>query len=667
MTDTRMGGSDTSQDPTRTRLGRTPTTDQRTQKFFENHPKLREAVLGTAGGAGIPESQNVVKDLGKGLWSTITEPPKSKDEYVFAGALPAYRIAKGLVQQAYGYGQEAFDSVDWSSTLDKAKNGPKDKYDAIVTFKPGSGGSPQAVHAIAGLSTMIASVLSGGKKVPEVGDAATHAVKDVGKAVTEGPTVTAQYSAGTGPDLAKQVTRDAIKDRSDAVNAADEARKSWVEKSYKAKKSIAEAATVEGKKEAIRSAQDTYIKRLMDNVKEAHDATRKTLDERWGQLRKDVGTDHAVQAPNIYNSIEQSRAMLAGVPADLKLFNDLVKEITEKGEKVETESGELRNVPKESIPFDDARTQFSAVGEKAYAAEGNLRRALFNVYEAYDKSLSKAASEAGQGKTYAALKNDWKRYMQDWHDMHDMATGGSPLARLKRAVDPKVVEDTVYGKFGDRLFGTFARYRGQGADPGLLGTMRKLAQDADALPKATAAKMPERPSPETVRQPEPITVDDVVKKLKEAKGLKAEKVADKMKAVTKYQTALAGLAGYGIGSALTGGGGSHLWYAVPYTIVNIGGLAFAHSEAGLSWLSKITPQDVAKIKQVLAKAPEHAAEVQQGITDGLIEKARKGQPLPPLSTFQGLLTRAQLGSILRVVAPPQSQQSAQQTQPSSVQ
>src|SRR5208282_550378 len=286
------------------------------------------------------------------------------------------------------------------------------------------------------------------------------------------------------------------------------------------------------------------------------------------------GVDHPVKAPSIYQSIEQSRAMLAGVPADLKIFNDLVKEITEKGEQVETESGDLQNVPKESIPFDDARTQFSAVGEKAYAADGNLRRVLFNVYEAYDKALSATAVEAGQGKVYAALKNDWKRYMQDWHDMRSMATGGSPLARLYRTVDLPVVAANVLGKFGDRLFDTFARYRTLGADPALLGTVRRLSKEEQAV--------------------------------------------------------------------------------------------LVSSEMGQRWLSQVTPADIKAINEVLAKSPDKTPMVQQAITNGLIDQAKQGKPLPPLSTFSGLLTRAQLGLILRVIAPPKQSSSTRQPVTSSV-
>src|ERR1035441_8193828 len=49
---------------------RTPSVDQQTQKFFENHPILRESILGISSGVGIPESMHPAKDLRMGLWKT---------------------------------------------------------------------------------------------------------------------------------------------------------------------------------------------------------------------------------------------------------------------------------------------------------------------------------------------------------------------------------------------------------------------------------------------------------------------------------------------------------------------------------------------------------------------------------------------------------------------
>jgi len=770
MNDTRMGGSDTSQDPTRTRLGRTPTADQRIQKFFENHPITREIAIKGISAAGAPESQNVITDFAKGTWKSITDPPQSLDEKSFEAvsgraALPVYRMAKGLVQQTYGYGQDFFDSIDWDRERRDAKFAKT--WAAMPHFKEGSGGAPQAAGAVSGLATMITSVLLGGKKAPEAAEAVTHAGEKVSKAVHEGPTVTAQRMAGTGPALAKKVAQSAVEDHAESVakydadaakissgnaeadanfktvidrlnedydakiadakskHAADvgareravadlqsqhadkvaAARQKWVQQAYEAKQVAKDQAKIAGRKEALQSAQKSYAGMIIDNVKKTHDIVKGKLGARWDALRDAVGKDTPVETvhkdsgipdagteditdkvakrpSSIVESITDSRAMLAGVPEDLKIFNDLMKTIAEKDS----------DIVKESIPFGDARIQYSAIGEKAFAADGNMRRALFNVYEAYDRALSKTAESKGQGKAYGVLKADHSRFMRDWYDTSATSKGGSPLANLYRAVDKPVAAAHVLGKFGDRLFATFARYKGDGAAPDLMAKMRNLNREERSLPKPprTMNVPPKASIPAAPAEPKPVapveptisdieadrakklqrksedkpeakplpahpgkapTFDEIVAKTKEAKLDQAEATKEKALTGSRHDavlTLLSGLGAVGLHSVA---------YAIPYVVGRVGEMALVSSEFGQRWLSQITPADVKAINDVLAKDPSKTAPVQQAVTNGLIERAKKGQPLPPLSTFQGLLTRAQLGSILRVVAPPQSQQS----------
>ena len=352
------------------------------------------------------------------------------------------------------------------------------------------------------------------------------------------------------------------------------ARAEWVQKAYESKQAGRELAKVEARREALKHGQDAYTKLVDENVKATHKAVRGALDERWNGLREKVGVDAPVKAPPLYDAVEKGRAMLAGVPADLKIFNDIVKEITEKGEKVETEEGELRSVPKESIPFDDARTQFSAIGEKAYAAEGNLRRALFTLYDAYDKGLNATADAAGAGKEYGALKGDWKNYMQDWHDMRSQATGGSPLARLYRAVDDPIVAAQVVGKFGDRLLETFARYDKYGAAPTLMSKLRNLNAVAKSLPKVKVPAMPgklETPAapklPGEVEPPEMVAPPKEIKapKLKEPPEAPKPKVAEPVKPVSPvnaFHTRLTEIENF------TGSPQTFFDYAVPWRIAD---------------------------------------------------------------------------------------------------
>jgi len=757
------------------RTDRTPTTDQRMQKFFENHPMLREGLLGAASGLGIPESEHPVTDMAKGLVHTVTDKPKTKDEIASVAVglpLPVYRVVKGIVQQTYGYGQEAFDAVDWQKFWQTAKQkGGTETLPQIfgeALRKDESGrqvGGEKLVHASAGLATMIASALVGGKKAPEAVDAAAKA----GKGAAETGTVTAQRMAGTGPALAEKTATgmvedvakhnaDAIKDHTGAVekhatatekvtdhnaaatakyntevehinqdfdqkvaeakqkyadNVAErdkkvaeiqgqhaekvaQARAQWVQKAYEARQAGREAAKVAARREALEHGQKAYTRLVDENVKATHKAVRGALDERWNGLREKVGVDAPVEAPPLYNAVESGRAMLAGVPADLKLFNDIIKEVTEKDTHVENEQGELKAVPKESITFDDARTQYSAIGEKAYAAEGNLRRALFTLYDAYDKALSGTAEKAGQGKEYSALKGDWKQYMQDWHDMRGEATGGSPLARLYRAVDDPVVAGKVLGKFGDRLMQTYARYAKYGASPTLMSKLRQFNTVSAALPKVrvpaepgrlvppsapaepphvapvepkvadieadrakrlertdkpVAKPLPEAPAaPDIKRTP---TVDEVVAKVREAKAEKAKSAKESALTPGRHDAVLAGLSVLGVV------GLHNIAYAIPYTVARFGEAALVSSELGQRWLSSVTPRDIQVINEVLAKTPEERASVSKAIADALTAKAKSGQKLPPLSTFQSLLDKAQMGAILRVVAPPVQQQQSQ--------
>ena len=298
--------------------------------------------------------------------------------------------------------------------------------------------------------------------------------------------------------------------------AVEYARKDWVQDAKELRGKEREQAKIEGKRTAIEAGKKKLTERLMDNVRETHAKVRKSLDNRWGQLKEDIGKDATVKvvddtpeipdegaeevtprAPSIIKSIESGRAMLAGVPADLKIFNDIIKEITEK-DVAEGEGGKAERVPKSTIPFDDARTQFSALGEKAYSASGIQRKALFEVYNAYDRALNETANAAGQGAAYKALKRDWSNYMHDWHDMSQMKYGrvvgekgggaakvvpGSPLARAMRATLPQDLQDLALGRYSDPLLAVMARYRAYGASPELMGMMRKLERDEAALPK----------------------------------------------------------------------------------------------------------------------------------------------------------------------------------------
>jgi hypothetical protein len=152
-------------------------------------------------------------------------------------------------------------------------------------------------------------------------------------------------------------------------------------------------------------------------------------------------------------------------------------------------------------------------------------------------------------------------------------------------------------------------------------------------------------------------VDEVVAKLREAKKERAAGAAEASKTFGKhdfYITSLSAIGAVGIHSFA---------WALPYMTIKFGEIALANSEMGQRWLSQVTPKDISVINEVLAKAPEERGPVTRSVTNALIEKAKKGEKLPPLSVFQSLLNKAQLGAILRVVAPPVQSQVQQPSNP----
>ena len=141
----------------------------------ERHPYVREAILGAASGAGIPESKTPVKDLAKGAAMTFAYGP-NEGEKGFDKVMsyipvvgPVYRMGAGLGEQTAKFSKEAY-------------TGAMNKDYA------------QAIHGAAGLTTEILSLLWGAKK----GDPITSEAK------------TNRLSAATGayPEDLKMVQKD---------------------------------------------------------------------------------------------------------------------------------------------------------------------------------------------------------------------------------------------------------------------------------------------------------------------------------------------------------------------------------------------------------------------------------------------------------------------------
>jgi hypothetical protein len=493
--------------------------------FFATHEKTREAILGAFSGIGVPETQTPIRDLGRGLVKTFDLKPQGKDEMAAVSAglpLPVYRLAKGMVQQAYGLSEEALSSVDWKNFKLKPEN------------------LPRTAHGLAGLTTMVASFLLGGKKAPEVVESAPA----VAKAAVRSPGMLAQEIAGAGVEpVARAAERragtveglqegyhdaQAKAQRTYAEKTAEHSDKvakmheEHVQKTLEAKGARADQAKLAARKQSLTRGREEYGKLVGDNVESTHAATRGALDQRWNGLRDRVGPDTPLNSVALSNAVEEGRATLQGAPADLKVFNDLMNQMESSGGEVEEhiDTAEGAKPKLRPLTWDEGRTHFSALGDKLYSGElpGNVYRAVKKVRESLDSELSRAAEEsvtekegASAGakvkKEYGQLKSDWKQYMEDWHDLRSMATGGSPLARVFRSADAGVTEGLILGKFGDRLLETLARYTDHGAAPKLMQKLRMMDASLKALPKA--GKIPdlpkslELPAPPKLKEVEP--------------------------------------------------------------------------------------------------------------------------------------------------------------------
>jgi hypothetical protein len=223
--------------------------------------------------------------------------------------------------------------------------------------------------------------------------------------------------------------------------------------------------------------QSTAAQGIMQGTQQLHEQVRGGLNQRWDQLRERMqGTEVPTQP--ITSAIERSQQMLAGVPDDLKIFKEITHAI-ESGSVEETAGRvtEAGMAPAEAggLPFDAARVQASALGEKWASASGNLRRALRNVYDAYNQQLQGVADVAGTGREYQALREDWHQYVDDWQ-------GKGPLAKVRNAPHPDYIITTATRTPSALLQQQLQRYRGGGAIAEQIANMREAARQAKVPP-----------------------------------------------------------------------------------------------------------------------------------------------------------------------------------------
>jgi hypothetical protein len=242
--------------------------------------------------------------------------------------------------------------------------------------------------------------------------------------------------------------------------------------------------------------QKRYAGIIKNMAERAHENIRGYFNTRWRSLDEANGPETLDQL-HIKDVMDESREMLAGQPEDLKIFNDIVKQITVEKSAIDQAGGaepQLR-----PMTWQEGRVDYTALGAKRYSTSGNIRRAIAHLQEdGIGRGLNKAATRSGTGREYQLLKRDWSQYMQDWHDMGAIGTGGSPLARILAARDQPYVVRYAMGDASERLEQILDKYKRFGANSVPVKGLKRMAEQADKLPKKAPtrpdlAAMPERP------------------------------------------------------------------------------------------------------------------------------------------------------------------------------
>lgn len=178
----------------------------------------------------------------------------------------------------------------------------------------------------------------------------------------------------------------------------------------------------------------------------------------------------------IVQTIETGRSELSGVPADLRVFRDVMQHLQDVSldpqakvfaerlvEGVPEEQAAQGLPPSAEVPLIDLQRQYTALSNAWADSEGNVKRVLGDVRNAYARELQAGADSIGQGKAWSQLQKDWSQYYKDWR-------GTGPLAKVLKAPHPDYVTPIVTGRPGNLLRETYARY----GDPQAIARLQQL-------------------------------------------------------------------------------------------------------------------------------------------------------------------------------------------------
>lgn len=253
---------------------------------------------------------------------------------------------------------------------------------------------------------------------------------------------------------------------------------------------------------------------IQNDVKQTHQRVLGDLAQRSAAIRESTVTQPIPTQP-IMEAIGNARAMLSGVPEDLRIFNQIVNHLENTGEM----TPEMQALQKQtfdamqggdaaaqqaaaaqykaatgggaaptSIPFADAHRQFTALGDAWANADGNVRRALASVKDAYANHLQAGADAAGIGPEFSQLQKEWSQYFKDWR-------GRTPLSKILTAPQANYVVQQLKGVGRDLAIDQYGRY----GDPQGMREFQRITQEGKR-PVAPRIPPPPAPTPEAPKQ-----------------------------------------------------------------------------------------------------------------------------------------------------------------------
>jgi len=265
------------------------------------------------------------------------------------------------------------------------------------------------------------------------------------------------------------------------------------------------------RKASVAANQQQLAGLIRDDIQKTHAQVRSSLQNE-SQAVRDTMAQKTITTDPITSTIDRARAELSGVPADLRVFNQIMDFMQNaNAEQLSSEawdaiahgkagaledwvaqSPHAKEGPAPAIPFVDAQRQFTALGEAWSNADGNVRRVLGNVKDAYAKALQESADQAGIGPQFSKLQQGWAQYFQDWQ-------GRGPLAKMLKTMHQNYAVPLLRGPGGDLLIQQYGRY----ADPQAIREFQRITQEGKQ-PRAPRIPPPPEPKPEapqsTLRQ-----------------------------------------------------------------------------------------------------------------------------------------------------------------------